>query len=147
MKKEELVKLILDGEITITQVIDEVIEINGIIGVGLISLGDGLKKYCHDKIKTGRIGEMINEGRKIAIALMVGNQIGNFNNNLEIAKDCLKNITHHRRAYLSDDDYRKFNETIDFLNAKRISEYDGNKFFAEAIAELENYENNSKQQN
>ena len=41
------------GHFTLTEVIDVVVEINGIIGVGLISLGDDLKDYCynHTKIK------------------------------------------------------------------------------------------------
>lgn len=43
-------QLIRDKTVTITSVIDEVIMINGIVGVGLISLGDDLKKYCYDKI-------------------------------------------------------------------------------------------------
>ena len=39
------------GHFTLVEVIDAVVEINGIIGVGLISLGDDLKKYCYQKIK------------------------------------------------------------------------------------------------
>ena len=41
------------GHFTLTEVIDAIIEINGIIGVGLISLGDNLKEYCysHTQIK------------------------------------------------------------------------------------------------
>jgi len=41
------------GHFTLTEVIDAVVEINGIIGVGLISLGDDLKHYCynHTRIK------------------------------------------------------------------------------------------------
>lgn len=37
--------------LTITKVIDRVINRNAIIGVGLISLGDQLKEYCYDKAK------------------------------------------------------------------------------------------------
>ena len=41
------------GHFTLIEVIDAVVEINGIIGVGLISLGDDLKYYCynHTQIK------------------------------------------------------------------------------------------------
>ena len=37
------------GHFTLVEVIDAVVEINGIIGVGLISLGDDLKNYCYEK--------------------------------------------------------------------------------------------------
>lgn len=50
MNKEEIKKLVLEQELTITDLIDVVVEINGIIGVGLISLGDGLQEYVHNKI-------------------------------------------------------------------------------------------------
>jgi len=52
MTKEEIKKQILDGKLTITDVIDVVVEINGIIGVGLITLGNQLKEYCwsHDRL-------------------------------------------------------------------------------------------------
>ncbi len=51
MKKEKIKKLILEEGLTITDVIDVVVEMNGFVGVGLISLGDGLKKYVYDKIE------------------------------------------------------------------------------------------------
>ena len=41
---------LIDGDFTLTDVIDEVIDINALIGVGIISLGDHLKEYCYDKI-------------------------------------------------------------------------------------------------
>lgn len=41
-------QMILDGDLTITAVIDEVIQLNGFIGVGLITLGDQLKEYCYN---------------------------------------------------------------------------------------------------
>ena len=50
MDKAELTKLVENEEVTLTDVIDIVIELNGIIGVGLISLGEGLDKYVKDKI-------------------------------------------------------------------------------------------------
>lgn len=52
MESSEIKKLVLEQELTITDLIDVVIEINGFIGVGLISLGDDLKQYCYDKIKS-----------------------------------------------------------------------------------------------
>ena len=50
MDKNKIKKLVEDG-LTITDLIDVVVEMNGFIGVGLIRLGDGLQKYCHDKAK------------------------------------------------------------------------------------------------
>jgi hypothetical protein len=50
MSKEELLDLVITKGLTIEQLIDVVVEYNGIIGVGLITLGDQLKKYCTDKI-------------------------------------------------------------------------------------------------
>lgn len=47
---EEIKELVLNNGLTITKVIDTVIDLNGIIGVGLISLGDDLKTYVHRKI-------------------------------------------------------------------------------------------------
>jgi hypothetical protein len=51
MDIEKVKELILKEGLEIATVIDAVIELNGIIGVGLISLGDGLKEYVHNKIK------------------------------------------------------------------------------------------------
>lgn len=53
MSKEELIGLMLTKGLTIEQLIDTVVEYNGIIGVGLITLGNQLKEYCTDKINTG----------------------------------------------------------------------------------------------
>lgn len=50
MTKEEIKKLVLEKGLTIADVIDVVVEINGIIGVGLITLGDQLKDHCTNKI-------------------------------------------------------------------------------------------------
>jgi hypothetical protein len=47
---EQVKKLILNSSLSITQVIDSIIDVNGIIGVGLISLGDNLKNYVYGKI-------------------------------------------------------------------------------------------------
>lgn len=57
MDKKEIKRLILEEGLTITDVIDCVIDINGIIGVGLISLGDGLKDYVYNKSNTSKITE------------------------------------------------------------------------------------------
>ena len=51
MKPEEIKKLVIDEDLTLDQLIDVVIEMNGIVGVGLITLGDGLRQYCCDKIQ------------------------------------------------------------------------------------------------
>ena len=48
--KKEIERLIIEEDLVITDVIDVVIELNGIIGVGLITLGDQLKKYLYNKI-------------------------------------------------------------------------------------------------
>jgi hypothetical protein len=48
--KEQIKKLVLNNGLTITDLIDVVIEINGFVGVGLISLGDNLKEYTYSKI-------------------------------------------------------------------------------------------------
>jgi len=51
MKKEEIKKLIIEQGLTITDVIDTVVEINSIIGVGLYTLGEELNTYCRRKVK------------------------------------------------------------------------------------------------
>ena len=50
MDKDTIKQLVLDGQITITDVIDVVIEANGIIGVGLVTLGTQLEEYVKSKI-------------------------------------------------------------------------------------------------
>ena len=50
MNKEEIKNLVLNEDLTITDLIDVVVELNGIVGVGLITLGEGLKEYCESKI-------------------------------------------------------------------------------------------------
>lgn len=50
MNKKDIEKLVLEKGLTITDLIDVVVELNGIVGVGLISLGDGLKDHCLKKI-------------------------------------------------------------------------------------------------
>ena len=51
MKKSEIKRLVLDEGLTITDLIDVVIELNGFVGVGLISLGDELSEYVKSKIE------------------------------------------------------------------------------------------------
>ena len=51
MNRDDIKNLILNEGLTITDLIDVVVDINGFIGVGLIRLGDDLQEYCHDKIK------------------------------------------------------------------------------------------------
>lgn len=50
MEKQEIIDLIEKG-LTITDLIDVVIEYNGIIGVGLVTLSEGLEMYVLDKIQ------------------------------------------------------------------------------------------------
>lgn len=51
ISKERLKEMLLEEKFTLTDVIDEVIEINALIGVGIITLGNGLKEYCYNKTK------------------------------------------------------------------------------------------------
>lgn len=52
MEKKKIEQYVIEEGLTITDLIDVVVELNGIIGVGLISLGDGLREYTHNKIKS-----------------------------------------------------------------------------------------------
>ena len=50
--KDKMVQFCKDnGDLDLTDWIDVIVETNGIIGVGLISLGDGLKQYSQSKIR------------------------------------------------------------------------------------------------
>lgn len=51
MDEKQIKKLVLEQGLTIMDLIDVVIKLNGIIGVGCIRLGDDLKDYCYNKIK------------------------------------------------------------------------------------------------
>ena len=51
LSREQIHELVMNHGLTMTNLIDEVIEINGIIGVGLISLGEDTKNYIQDKCK------------------------------------------------------------------------------------------------
>ena len=48
--KKEIEYLVKYKNLTISDLIDVVIELNGIIGVGLITLGKNLNEYCRTKI-------------------------------------------------------------------------------------------------
>tara|TARA_R110002020_G_scaffold221850_1_gene430039 strand:+ start:539 stop:721 length:183 start_codon:yes stop_codon:yes gene_type:complete len=45
MNQIQIKEAITNGDLVLTDVIDAVIDINGIIGVGLITLGDDIQKY------------------------------------------------------------------------------------------------------
>lgn len=51
MKKEEVEKLILEKGLTLADVIDVVIELNGVIGVGLITLAEEISDYIRETPK------------------------------------------------------------------------------------------------
>lgn len=48
---EDVKRLILEQGLEIATVIDAVIELNGFVGVGLITLGENLQEYCRNKIR------------------------------------------------------------------------------------------------
>lgn len=49
--RQKIVKFLQKNNITLIEVVDAVIEADGIIGVGLITLGDQLKTFCRNKIR------------------------------------------------------------------------------------------------
>ena len=51
MMNGELHQLLKDREFAIEDVIQAIIQLNGIVGVGRISLGDTLKNYCYHRAK------------------------------------------------------------------------------------------------
>jgi hypothetical protein len=69
MSTEELQKLLKDKEFTIEDVIDAVIQLNGVVGVGRISLGDTLQNYCYHRAKdyrgTGRDNLELNQKEEV----------------------------------------------------------------------------------
>ena len=50
MKTKDIIYLLVDNDIVVEDVIDAIIEENGIIGVGLISLANDLEKHNHSHI-------------------------------------------------------------------------------------------------
>jgi len=57
ISKEEIKNLIIERDLTLTDVIDVVIELNSLIGVGLVTLGEDLNDYCRSKIN----GDLLSE--------------------------------------------------------------------------------------
>ena len=53
LSQDQIEELLTNGKITLTNVVDAVINLNGIIGVGLITLGDDLNQYVRSH-KGGR---------------------------------------------------------------------------------------------
>ncbi len=51
MTPDRITKLVLDEGLTIKDLLDVVIELNGIIGVGLITLSDDITKHIKSKIR------------------------------------------------------------------------------------------------
>lgn len=51
ISQSEITKLLLERGLTIESVIDAVAQLNGLLGVGFISLGNHLKDYCYNKSK------------------------------------------------------------------------------------------------
>jgi hypothetical protein len=49
MTRTEIKEHLTQGTLTLTDVIDAVIELNGIIGVGCITLGDDIQAYCYER--------------------------------------------------------------------------------------------------
>lgn len=49
--KNQLNELLISERLTLVDVIDSVIELNGLIGVGLITLSDGIREYIINKNK------------------------------------------------------------------------------------------------
>ena len=45
MNRQEIIDALKAGTFTLTDVIDAVVEVNGIIGVGLVTLGEQLNEY------------------------------------------------------------------------------------------------------
>jgi hypothetical protein len=55
VSREQLVDWMRDNDVTLSDILDIFIELNAIIGVGLISLGDRLQQYCyHWKERNGQ---------------------------------------------------------------------------------------------
>ena len=67
MLREELYRLLRDQEFTIEDIIDAIIQLNGIVGVGRISLGDTLQQYCHVRAKDYQSKGVMNKNLKSGI--------------------------------------------------------------------------------
>lgn len=51
ISEKELIEFLVDNNVGLSDVVDAVIETNGIVGVGLVSLAEGVSKYIMEKIK------------------------------------------------------------------------------------------------
>jgi hypothetical protein len=51
LTKSEIQQLLIDETLSLTDLIDAVIEVNGIIGVGLITLADDMSDYIRGQSK------------------------------------------------------------------------------------------------
>ena len=51
MKSKDIIDFLVDNDIVVEDVIDAIIEENGIVGVGFIRLADDLTKHIHSHIK------------------------------------------------------------------------------------------------
>jgi hypothetical protein len=58
MKNEKVKQLITEKDLKLEQVLDAIIELNGLVGVGLITLGDDIKTYLHSKITEQNRGKI-----------------------------------------------------------------------------------------
>ena len=54
MTRQAIIQLLIDNDLTLTDVIDAVIEVNGFIGVGLITLGDQIQQYIYHHKKMSK---------------------------------------------------------------------------------------------
>lgn len=54
IKKKEIERIVLEEGMIVEDVIDVVIKLNGLVGVGLVSLGDKLRDYCMAQIGKGK---------------------------------------------------------------------------------------------
>jgi len=50
VRLEQMKQELIHGHFTLTEVIEAVIEINGLVGVGIISLGDDLRNFCYEQV-------------------------------------------------------------------------------------------------
>jgi hypothetical protein len=49
--KKKIIDFMIENDIELQDILEAVIEHNGIIGVGLVSLGDGIQNYLTNRIK------------------------------------------------------------------------------------------------
>lgn len=49
--QQQIKQMLTENKLTLTDVIDAVIDVNSLVGVGLITLSDGISEYIRNKIK------------------------------------------------------------------------------------------------